>query len=270
MNRHSLLLLSILLFDTAFNVAASDPIHVASPNPYEIHEQHQQQPAVLAQPRNYYQYPQYLPTNAGYSSYQSVGQPYQMYSSSSSDASYGFAPSAPAPTPTPVPAHVPVSPVTPPPLSSQFESQAQEHHQSRAPAPLENQEKEVRAFIPVPVSAPSPSLPSQKLHNIHEPTPQIIAPKPVLSYAAANPFLANLPPAQGPYGAPIIDSADREDSIRAFYQLNRDSSPAGYASQSASAPAPPPLPASSSSIDDTWEALEASLEASARRRHRFN
>ncbi|CAL2044650.1 unnamed protein product [Caenorhabditis brenneri] len=234
------------------HIVTSAPIHVSeqqSSRHYSQLQQQQQQPSVLTQSyqvlpesRNYYQYPQYLPTHAGYSNIQTVGQPYQMYGNSQgsnivsggsgSSESYGY--SAPAPVPTLAPVPVTVTErhrsfsVTPTPPAPIAENRERESQHGRAPGHQAPSSQQGRRF---PAPPPSPFV------------------KPVLSYGAANPFLANLPPAQGVYGAPV------------------DSSHRGYDGSSGAAPAPPP--GSSASVDDTWEALEASLDANTRRRHRI-
>lgn len=250
------LLLSIVLLGEAAEyrnpaIVTSAPIHVSEQYQSHLLHQQQQQPAVLTQsyqvlpePRNYYPYPQYLPTHTGYTNIQSVGQPYQMYGGAApgSDASsYGL--SAPSPAPSPSPSTVPhrsvsVTPIPPSPFENR-PSPSVEHQHSRSPSHHHSSARN-QALVQGP-----------------------FAPKPILSYGATNPFLANLPPAQGIYGAPVEDSSHRGDAIRAFYELNPLS---GYDGASAPAAAPP----SSASIDDTWEALEASVDASTRRRHRFN
>ncbi|CAA99872.2 Prion-like-(Q/N-rich)-domain-bearing protein [Caenorhabditis elegans] len=235
------------------STVTSAPIHVSEQQtsrnrPYN-QPQLQQKPSVLTQSyqvlpesRNYYQYPQYLPTHTGYSNIQTVGQPYQMYGSApgsnvvsgGNSESYGYNQQAPVPTVAPAPVHF---------------SERQRSY-SAAPTPpspfSETRERENNN-----VRAPGHHAPAQQGHRSPSPPPSpfMINPKPVLSYGAANPFLANLPPAQGVYGAPI------------------DSSHRGYDGFSLSAPAPPS--GSSASVDDTWEALEASLDANTRRRHRI-
>ncbi|CAO4379158.1 unnamed protein product [Caenorhabditis nigoni] len=262
-SRLALVLFLILIGDSVANdydssprqsTVTSPPVHISERN---YQQQHQQQPSVLTQSyqvlpesRNYYQYPQYLPTHAGYSNIQTVGQPYQMYGSSSGSSSavsggnsesYGYSAQSPIPTLAPAPVTGPVTvperhrTYTPSPTPpSPFSDNRGETQRGRAPghqAPSSSSQNQGRRF---------PALPSSSF---------MIAPKPVLSYGAANPFLANLPPAQGVYGAPV------------------DASHRGYDGSSGAAPAPPP--GSSASVDDTWEALEASLDANTRRRHRI-
>ncbi|PIC26249.1 hypothetical protein B9Z55_018877 [Caenorhabditis nigoni] len=274
-SRLALLLSLILIGESVANdydssprqsTVTSPPVHVSERN-----YQHQQQPSVLTQSyqvlpesRNYYQYPQYLPTHAGYSNIQTVGQPYQMYGSSSGSSSssavvsggnsesYGYSAQSPIPTLAPAPVTVPErhrtytpSPTPPSPFTDTRETQ-----RGRAPghqALSSSSQNQGRRF---------PALPQSSSF--------MIAPKPVLSYGAANPFLANLPPAQGVYGAPV-DASHRGDAIRAFHELNPEIT--GYDGSSGAAPAPPS--GSSASVDDTWEALEASLDANTRRRHRI-
>ncbi|CAI2354915.1 unnamed protein product [Caenorhabditis sp. 36 PRJEB53466] len=233
------LLFSLLLIRANANAdyrsptVTSAPIHV-SESGYQ-HQQQQQPPVltqsykVLPEPHNYYPYPQYLPTNAGYSNIQTVGRPFQIYGASApgaeSGSSYGLAAPAPAPIP-----HRFVATSTPTPPTPLLE-----HQHGSAPAHYHHGQGHQAVA-----------------HKQAAPVPFMIASKPVLSYGAANPFLANLPPAQGVYGAPVpVDSSHR-----------------GYDGSELSSASPAAPPAFSSSVDDTWEALEASLDAdpSARRR----
>ncbi|KAF1751737.1 hypothetical protein GCK72_018291 [Caenorhabditis remanei] len=276
-SRLVLLLSLILIGDSVANdynnpsshqpTVTSSPIHVSEQQSVRNYQQQQQQPSVLTQSyqvlpesRNYYQYPQYLPTHHGYSNIQTVGQPYQMYGSSSGSNSassivsggnsegYGYSAQSPIPTLAPTPVTVP------------------ERHRPYSPSPTpaspfsENRERESQHG-----RAPGHQAPSSQGRRFPAPPPSpfMIHPKPVLSYGAANPFLANLPPAQGVYGSPV-ESSHRGDAIRAFSELNPEI--AGYDGSSGAAPAPPP--GSSASVDDTWEALEASIDANTRRRHR--
>uniref|UniRef100_A0A1I7TBW8 CG16772 protein n=1 Tax=Caenorhabditis tropicalis TaxID=1561998 RepID=A0A1I7TBW8_9PELO len=274
MTRFSLLFSLILIGESVANdysnphTVTSSPLHVSEQHSSRHYNQHNpsiltQSYRVLPESRNYYQYPQYLPTHTGYSNIQTIGHPYQIYGnspgsnpssssnivsggSSGSSESYGY--SAPSPIPT-----APPSPLT-----------TSERQRSFSPTPTppspfsENRERENQHS-----RSPGQQIPSQQQgHRFPSPPPPSPFVKPVLSYGAANPFLANLPPAQGVYGAPV-ESSHRGDAIRAFFELNPQLT--GYDGSSGAAPAPP----TGASSDDTWEALEASLDANTRRRHRI-